>query len=358
MLPPKQPKVAVRAPTGTVSFDRISAQTLEWLWPGRFPLGKISLLAGYPGMSKSLVSIDLCARVTTGTPFPDCPDVPTPRGTVLMLNPEDDPADTIKPRLLAAGADVKAVHYFDPFRSGSSGPFRLDVDLPVLRRRMKELGNVRLVIIDPLSAFWGRVDPNRDSAVRQVLGPLGQLAAEHRATVLLVVHLNKTVRGNPISGLPGSIGLVGAARAAWLVGIDPDDSSRRVLAPVKMNMAKDSGALGYQIEEAAVAGSVAPRIVWDTSPNALSVSDVIGVGDRRPSPPTELQRAVIWLRATTERGPVPAEKLMKMAASEGFKERTLDRAKVEAEVHSRRCGKGWVWERLDSAPAKFAKVAN
>ena len=104
----------------TTRLSEVTPQRIEWLWPGRFALGKLTLLSGDPGLGKSFVTLDMAARISNGVPWPDSPTVPNPRGSVVLLSAEDDLADTIRPRLDAAGADVERITAIEGVRFYSS----------------------------------------------------------------------------------------------------------------------------------------------------------------------------------------------------------------------------------------------
>jgi putative DNA primase/helicase len=168
----------------------IPAQELQWLWPGRIPLGKLPLFAGDPGLGKSFVALDIAAHVTRGEKWPDGEQCSGGPGSVIVLSAEDDPADTIRPRLEAAGADLNKVHILQAVRrdkpNGESRleSFSLESDLVLLQDAVVSLGDVRLVVIDPISAYLGSTDSHVNAKVRSLLSPLAELASSLRVVVL------------------------------------------------------------------------------------------------------------------------------------------------------------------------------
>src|SRR5262249_5535219 len=153
----------------------------SWLRPGRLPLGKLSLLEGDPGLGKSLVTLDLCARLSRGLPFPDGSAGPGSCSSIV-LNAEDGEADTIRPRLAALGADLDRVFVLRRQADGLCFPSQL----AVLEDAISRTG-ARLVVIDPLLAFLdGNVASGNDLSVRRALWPLGRLAERHHCANLLV----------------------------------------------------------------------------------------------------------------------------------------------------------------------------
>jgi len=127
----------------------IVPKPLRWLWPGRIPLGKLTLFAGDPGLGKSVVTLDVAARVTRGDGWPDGATAGYEAGSVIVLSAEDDPADTIRPRLDAAGADLRRVHILQAVRRAkptgetSLEHFSLETDLLALQDAVVTVGDVR-----------------------------------------------------------------------------------------------------------------------------------------------------------------------------------------------------------------------
>ena len=148
-------------------------EPLKWLWPGRVPLEKLTLVAGDPGLGKSFLTLDMAARVSTGSGWPDDFASGQPDGSVVILNAEDDLEDTIRVRLDRAGANVKRIIAFEGMRTtdpddGTSGrhEFSLRHGIEALASEIGSLGDCRLVIIDPISAYCGTTDTHKNSDVR------------------------------------------------------------------------------------------------------------------------------------------------------------------------------------------------
>jgi hypothetical protein len=177
-------------------FSDIAPKPLRWLWPSRIPLGKLTLLIGDPGLGKSLLTADIASRVTRGRPFPD--GATCESGSVIFLSAEDDAADTIRPRLDAAGADVSRVHTLEAVRvqltdgSLTEKAFNLETDCAALEVALRKHPDVRLIVIDPISAYLGGVDSHSNAEVRGVLARLATLAAQHGVAVLCITHLRKS----------------------------------------------------------------------------------------------------------------------------------------------------------------------
>lgn len=256
-------------PLPVVTSSGVSPRKVTWVWPGYFPAGKLSTVEGDPGGGKSTLTIDLVARWSTGAAMPDGVAHPGPYGC-LMISAEDDPEDTVVPRLVAAGADLRRVHLL------SSGavpelPFNLGTDMDALDKTIENLG-IGIVVLDPLSSFLpDDADSHSDHKIRRALYPLHLLARRRNVAVLAVRHLSKSAT-KAIHAGNGSIGIIAAARAAFMVGISPDDPGLRILAPVKCNLSPPPAALRYRIQ-------IDPlhdvgRVVWD-GPVETSAQDVL-----------------------------------------------------------------------------------
>jgi putative DNA primase/helicase len=314
-----------------VRLSDVKPEPVAWLWPGRIALGKLTLIAGDPGLGKSFLTLDMAARVSRGWAWPDAPGVTTTPGGVVLLSAEDGVADTIRPRLDAAGADVARIVALEAIRSvGNNGresarTFDLSRDLTALESAIRSVDGCRLVVIDPVTAYLGGVDSHKNAEIRGLLAPLGAIAERHRVAMVAVTHLNKSGGGPAIYRAMGSLAFAAAARAAWAVSKDKDDPRRRLLLPIKNNIAPDTGGLAYRIEPLGEGGC--PVVAWE--PDAVNVSaDDALAGDRDDGGGGgALDEAKEWLRDTLSGGPRPAKDMKGAAESDGIKSRTLDRAK-------------------------------
>jgi DNA polymerase I-like protein with 3'-5' exonuclease and polymerase domains len=245
---------------------------LDWLWYGRFALGKIGLLVGLPDEGKGLTLSDIIARVTRGAAWP-CNEGEASIGNVLLLTAEDDINDTIIPRLIAAGADLTRVTIVKMLQeAGAKRMFSLVTDLPALRQKVLEVGGVKLIVVDPISAYLGigKIDSFRATDVRAVLGPLKELAEALHLLVLGVMHFNKkTDITNVVLRISDSLAFGAAARHVYGIVNDPDNN-RKLLVKGKNNLApKDQQTLafGFATREVGIdkktgAPISAPYIMW------------------------------------------------------------------------------------------------
>lgn len=321
-----------------VTLSSVVPERVEWLWPTRLPAGKLVVVDGDPSTGKSTLTIDWAARVSTGGRWPD--GAWCPCGDVLLMSAEDGLADTVAPRLVAAGADMGRVHALtevcvvDRNDGEDEGTVRkvppsLPRDIPLIERVVTEHG-VRLVVVDVLMAFLnGSVDSHRDQDVRGVLHQLSTMADRTGCTVVLVRHLNKAGGSNALYRGGGSIGIVGAARAAYLVGRDPEDPDRRVLVCTKSNLAAEPPALAYRLQSAA---SGCARVEWESGAVEGITAATLLQSSEDGTPSDERDAAAMWLTDFLEKGPIRSRDVKKAAQSERIAERTLHRAREKLGV--------------------------
>ena len=208
----------------------ITPEKIEWIWKGRIARGKHTCIAGEPGTGKSQLLIYIMAAVTTGGDWP-CGEGQAPLGNVIVLSAEDGAADTIVPRLIAAGADPGRVHIVSSvLADGSRRSLNLQLDLELLEKKIAEIGDVVLVGVDPVSSYLGKTDSHKNSEVRGVLEPLSDMAERKRVAILSVTHFSKQGANNNAKALHrfiGSIAFTGAPRAAFAVIEDAENEGRR-----------------------------------------------------------------------------------------------------------------------------------
>jgi len=245
--PEWKPEPGPRSPVMVCMAD-VEPHEVEWLWHPYIPLGKLTFLDGDPGLGKSWLSLELCAIVSRGFPWLDQDGKPgegREPADALLLICEDGLADTIRPRLDKASADVARVYVLVGTQEGNAVTLQ-DVDTP---REALDDCKPALVVVDPIQGFLGDADMNAANKVRPILSGLGKLAEEHRAAILCIRHLRKSEAEKAIYRGLGSIDLMATARSAFLVGRDPADESRLLLAHYKSNLAKLGRTLAFTLEE-------------------------------------------------------------------------------------------------------------
>lgn len=213
---------------------------VKWLMPGRIPYGGISILAGSPGKGKSQLALALAADQTRQGQ------------AVLFIGSEDGMADTVRPRLTAAGADLSLFHNFDAQQNGADSSPIFPLDAPLLEAAALETG-ATLIIIDPVGGHLeGTVNAHSDQSLRTALIPMSRMAQNTGAAVLCLMHLNKAREGSPLNWLNGGTAFGGVARSVMLFGsrrLDSDFSSTRYVAHIKCNIGPLQETLVCEIED-------------------------------------------------------------------------------------------------------------
>lgn len=319
----------------------ITPAAINWLWKPFLARGRLTVLDGDPNLGKSLVTIDLAARLSRGGSLPDGQPLDAPLTTVL-LNAEDDPADTVRPRVAAAGADLSRV-VADFSKSGPP-------ELPECAERVFDLvcdHTADLLVIDPLAAFLPRGAANNDDRVRRALAPLAGVAAETGCAVLVVRHLGRSVGPNAVYRGGGSVGVLGVALTGLLLARHPEEPDLRVLAMTKSHLGPSPASLGFRLG----ATDAGPALQWagavDLSADELCVSQS-AQAVRRPR-----ERAAEFLRAALASGPRPVAELEKLAAERGLSWGTVRRAKEQLKLKAELVRKGSAeqsWQWTDPVP--------
>jgi putative DNA primase/helicase len=330
----------------------VAPESVQWLWQQRIALGKTNLLAGNPGNGKSQLTVSIAATTSTAGIWPD--GTRAPIGSVIFISCEDDVADTIVPRLHAAGADLSHVHVVDWVRkptSSSSPPqdrlFSLVEDVPALETLVRKLGDVSLIVIDPVSAYVGSIDSHKASDVRGALAPLQTLAANTGAAVVLVAHLNKgSGDGSAMARVGGSGAFVAACRSAWLVEIDPqdEDRKRRILAPLKNNIGDDKTGFAFSIQSVEIAGGIeTSRAVFEPGSVTVSASELLRGQQQTDDDRGALKEAIEFLREFLKDGAKTSKSVEKAAKDAGIAARTIERARVELKIKARKSDVTGAW---------------
>jgi putative DNA primase/helicase len=364
---PSPAKSATEGELESVTAASIEIEPIEWLWPNRLALGKLALLGGLPDRGKGLIISDMAARVTTGDVWP-CAEGRALQGNVFFLSAEDDISDTIVPRLTAAGADLRPVHIVRMARQpdNSRRQFSLVTDLALLRRKVEEIGDVRLIVIDPLSAYLGvgKIDSYRTTDVRAVLSPLTDFAAEKHISVLGVLHFNKKADvTNAMLRISDSMAFVAAARHCFVVVDDPENE-RRLFLKAKNNLAPDTKGLSYGVNAVEVGAAKrtgapiwAPRIAWGLEHVEITATEAMQAEAGGKSTVSGAKgSAEEFLHKMLANGPVAKSEIEEAADAECIALATLRRAKESLGVVSKKGGlrDGWTWELPQQKPLRGA----
>ena len=322
-------------------LSEVEPEHVQWLWPERLPIGKISVLDGDPGLGKSALMLDLAARVSAGLELPDGERCGA--AGVVLLSAEDGLADTIRPRLDAAGADTERIVALSTVVGGGVGgrerTLSIPKDLDIVQREIARV-DAALLVVDPLMAFLSeRTDSHKDQHVRRALTPLAALAERTRTAAVTVRHLSKGEGRNPLYRGGGSIGIIGAARSGLVVGVDPENSEQRIFAANKTNLSRTAPSLVFRVGSAPN-GSALIEWLGTSRLNAADVLKEPAVRDKKSA----LLEAKRFLHAMLKDGPVPSKQMYKDAREAGISESTLKRAKEEIDIDSKKQSDGsWIF---------------
>ena len=312
---------------------------VSWLWRGWLPVGKLVTLDGDPGLGKSTLSDEFSAVVSTGGTWPDGTVCDHP-GAVLLMSAEDGLADTVRPRLDAAGADVTKVFAIEGVPVDGEGTLRPPTlgDVQLLDRAIVA-NSARLLVIDVVMAYLPTgTDAHKDQDIRRVLNRLSSLADRTGCTILLLRHLNKAKGGDPLYRGGGSIGIVGAARAGLIVAPDPDDSDVRVLASVKSNLGPAPEAMSYRLVGSGEHGVA--RVQWE-GVTTHTARELLA----EPSSDSDRDDVDRWLAAFLKGGRQTSNDVYAAAEGAGYSRDKAKRAKSRLGIDAVRDGQqgAWYW---------------
>ena len=336
----------------------VALEKIEWIWPGRIAVGKLTLIGGSPGLGKSQITTFLAATVSTGGDWP-CAEGRAPVGSTILLSAEDGLQDTIVPRLQAAKANLMRVFVVASV-AGKNGSarrmFNLKDDLSLLESKISELETVRLVIIDPISAYMGGADGNGNVETRDILEPLSELAGRLRTAVVAVTHLNKgggAAKQSALHRFVGSIAFAAAARTAFMVVKDADDEENRFFLHVKSNLGPRCPGLSFHSQQMDLEdGVTAPKIVWGTEHVSQSADDALAAAEGGSHEHSAKNAAIEFLRVVLANGPVSVAEVQRQAVEAGLlqkgklfgQSKPFRSARQALGIEPKRIGGGWILE--------------
>ncbi len=334
--------------------SEVRPRPVDWLWPNRIAKGKLTMVGGDPGLGKSQITASIAAIISAGKNWPGCGSKAT-LGNAFILSAEDDAEDTIRPRLEAAGADLERCFIIESSVSeicidGTSEQRSLSLasDLGLLEQSIRQAGGADVVVIDPITAYMGKTDSHKNSDVRSVLAPMGDLAADLGCAIVCVNHLNKAAGGQALTRMMGSLAFTAAARAAFLIAKDPEDDSRRLFLPAKNNIGNDSDGLAYSIESCEIPSQFGiistSRIQWKEDVVTAKADDVLGPRID-PEERSALDEAKEFLQDALAHQSMLSRDVFREGKNAGHTERTLRKAKTALGIVAQKGGmtEGWLW---------------
>lgn len=353
--------VAARAFDSDINLDYVQLEQasclqivpIRWLWPGWLARGKFHVLAGAPGTGKTTIAMSIAAVVSHGGAFPCGSQAGV--GSVLVWTGEDDPADTLAPRLIASGANLTNVYFVrGTMRDGEKRSFDPGRDIDLLLHEARKIGNVQLLVVDPIvSAIVG--DGHKANDVRRGLQPLVDLGLELDCAVLGITHFSKGSSGrDPVERVMGSQAFGALARvvivAAKEGGSDADSPSRRFIALAKSNISPDGGGFDYELHQGELEshqGIIATHVEWRGAivGSARELLGAVEVEDSEDGIGSGRGDAKAFLVSLLSDGPMSVKAIRVDATGAGYAWRTIERAKKDARIEARKLGlkDGWVW---------------
>lgn len=328
-------KAPARRVVALATARAFPARPLRWLYQPYLPLGKVSILAGPPGQGKSQLALWLASAVTRGELYGDV----TGPADVVIVSAEDDPHDTIIPRLIAVNADFDHVFILNVRERETDGTLldaalALPSDGPRLQTAL-EGRNIRFIVLDPVSAFLdAAVDSYKNASVRRALQPLKTVAEAVGASIIAITHLTKGFQANePLDRVIDSVAFTALARSVMLMSADPDDEqgtrgSTKVMLLAKANLAPPGEhAQRFELQTLAVPTDAGPvstsRIAQVGAAPDLRSHDLLMPPDER----SELSNAIDFLRRELRDGWRSSDDIRKAGHTLGVSDRTLKRAR-------------------------------
>ena len=317
-----------------INMEQVEIEKIDWLLYPFIPFGKVTIVQGDPGEGKTTMVLQIIAKLTKGEAvLPSGSDEPALEGKTMALEPvnviyqtaEDGLGDTIKPRLLSAGADCSRVMVIDDN----------DQALTMMDARLEEAiikTKARLVVLDPIQGFLGAaVDMHRANEIRPLMKRIAVLAEKYHCAIILIGHMNKYSNGKSSYRGLGSIDFQAAARSVLIVGRIKDEPEIRVVCHVKSSLAPEGKSIAFRLDKDT-------GFEW-IGEYDISADDLLS-GDNRGR---KIHAAKEFLQEVLASGSVAQTKVAEEAESRGIKKKTLWNAKKELEIDSVKIGNQWFW---------------
>lgn len=363
--PPAAPAPATGSRVLLTCGTDLKPEPIRWLWQHWLALGKLHILAGAPGQGKTTLALAMAATITAGGRWPDGARCDT--GNILIWSGEDDPADTLLPRLLAAGADRSRCFFIEGARdaAGEVQPFDPSRDLQGLLQAIQQIGGIRLLVIDPVvSAVTG--DSHKNTEVRRALQPLVNLATACDCAVLGITHFAKGGQGvDPAQRVVGSVAFTAVARVVMVaakVKSLQDGQDARILARSKSNIGPDDGGFHYQLEQCEpLPGIQASRIAWGASVQGTArdlLTDPTEDDGEDKADTTAKDVAAEFLVELLKDGPAPSKFVEAEAKAAGISWITVRRASDTLGVRKRKLEGAWYWIKPEGQSPQVEENSN
>lgn len=343
--------------------SRLTPQPIRWLWPDWLARGKLHLVAGMPGKGKTTLALEMAAIVTRGGQWPD--GTSTASASVIMWSGEDDPTDTLLPRLHAMNVDTTKFYFVSGTRDGTEPrPFDPAVDMPLLREKALEIGDVAMFILDPIvSTVTG--DSHNNAEVRRALQPVVDMATELNAAVLGITHVGKGSKGvTPTARVLGSIAFAAVARVILMVADSSDKDASpgaRMIVRAKSNIGRDEDGFEFHVIQTALddwPDLTASQIRWGKQligPAEELMAKSEATFDLAEKEATD--NASLDLSELLSGGPMPSAGVKEKMLAMGYKERQIHAARKALHVAAIRQGQEGKTITVWSLPAPPGQAA-
>lgn len=311
-------------PYRLINMADVEAKEVSWLWHPYIPYGKITIIQGDPGEGKTTFILHLAALLSKGDKLP-CDDEARMPVNVIYQTAEDGLEDTIKPRLVEAGADCSRILVIDESKEG------LSMTDERLVRAIKETG-ARMVILDPIQAYLGsNVDMHRANEIRPVLKQLVNIAEQYQCAIILIGHMNKASGSKSTYRGLGSIDFQATARSVLVVGRIKEDPTLRIIAHDKSSLAEEGKSIAFRLDRNY-------GFTWEGNYD-ISVEELLS-GESRGQ---KSKDARAFLAEILAEGQIAYTDIEEAAKDRGIKKKTLWNAKKEMNIDSVKVGKQWYW---------------
>ena len=311
-------------------YSSVKEVPVDWLWYPYIPYGKLTLIQGDPGGGKSTFIANIISAVSSGGHLPDGTNLPRPLHAIYQCS-EDGAADTIKPRLVAAGANCDNVAFIDE----EGGPFTLNDE--VIRCAVADF-NAKLLVVDPFQAYLGDTDISNITSIRRILKKLALWAAAYDCAIVLIGHLNKKQGSKDLYRGLGSIDLVAAARSVLQIEVNEDNPQYRIVRHIKSSLAPKGQSFGFQIDS----NSTLHWTVLDPDDKEPELE----LPDDLPSRAKQEQICAL-LKGALANGPARSTDIFNLMQKEGVSQRAMMLAKTILGIGSFRQGGVWYWTYKD-----------
>jgi len=312
-------------------YSDVSAVPVNWLWQPYIAIGKITLLQGDPGCGKSTMMMNLIAEMSKGGSTPDGKEFDAPQRIIYQCS-EDGAKDTIKPRLVAAGANCSNIAFIDEEINGG-----LTLDDERIREAITEW-RPRLVVIDPIQSYIGNdSDLQIAGRARKLMRRIGMWASTYNCAVVLIGHFNKKESAKDLYRGLGSIDVVAAARSVLQVEKRENDEEIRIVKQVKNSLDSKGADLLFEIRP-----STGFRWLGVSSdPAEGNISTAERVFEKLPKNKHEL--AAILIKKALENGAVESMKIRRIMAENSIGDKTMNEVKTELGIKPYRKMNTWYW---------------